>query len=194
MHDTAREAGRAFFETYGGSTGGVLDVGSLDINGTLRPFVPSGMNYYGVDLSGGPNVSIILDDPYSFPFGDGAFDLVVSTSCLEHDEFFWLTFVEMARVLKFGGHLYVNAPVGGVVHRHPVDCWRFYPDAGLALARWARRNGHELTLLESFVNSPGLEGWMDFVAVWQKDDGKVGTSGRIVDRFPNAIHKVLHHA
>ena len=28
---------------------------------------------------------------------------------------------------------YLNAPSNGEFHRYPVDCWRFYPDAGGAL-------------------------------------------------------------
>ena len=42
---------------------------------------------------------------------------------------FWVTFAEMARVVKAGGFVYISVPVNGPVHRHPMDCWRFYPDA-----------------------------------------------------------------
>jgi SAM-dependent methyltransferase len=169
LHDTARLTGERFFQIYAAdlTDGTVLDVGSMDVNGTLRPFVPDAMSYCGVDLAAGPNVTVVLDDPYRFPFGHEEFDVVTSTSCLEHDEFFWLTFVEMARVLKPGGFIYLNAPTGGAVHNHPIDCWRFYPDAGLALARWASRNGYEVNLVESFILPPGGEGWSDFVAVFQ---------------------------
>lgn len=192
MHDTARLTGQAFFEVYGRPTGRVLNVGSRDVNGTLREFVPSGMDYCGCDVESGPNVTVVLDDPYRFPFAHEEFDLVVSTSCLEHDEFFWVTFVEMIRVLKPGGFLYASAPTGGVVHRHPVDCWRFYPDAGIALERWAAREGYRLTLVELFILPPGPEGWVDFVAVWRKDgDSDVDRpSDGVCRRFPQAAHVV----
>ena len=189
MHDTARETGRAFFEVYGRSTGVVLDVGSRDVNGTLRPFVPTGMSYCGCDLEPGPNVSVVLDDPYRLPFAD-EFDLAVSTSCLEHDAFFWSTVAEMARVTRPGGFIYLSAPTGGVVHRHPVDCWRFYPDAGLAFALWTSREGYPTTLVESFIRPPGPEGWSDFVAVLRRDDGTVYAPEHLmVDRFPDAVHR-----
>ena len=190
MHDSARETGRAFFEVYGRPSGIVLDVGSRDVNGTLRPFVPVGMSYCGCDLEPGPNVNLVLDDPYRLPFGHEEFDLVVSTSCLEHDEFFWLTCAEMARVTKRGGLIYLSAPTGGAVHRHPVDCWRFYPDAGAALAAWMSREGYPTTLIESFIRPPGGEGWSDFVAVLRRDDDEVYRPARlVVDRFPDAVHR-----
>jgi SAM-dependent methyltransferase len=188
IHDTARLTGRAFFEVYAKPGDRILDVGSLDVNGTLKPFVPVGCHYAGVDRAAGPNVDIVLDDPYRLPFRD-EFDLAVSTSCFEHAEFFWLVFAEMARVVRSGGFLYISAPTGGVVHRHPVDCWRFYPDAGMALQHWAERAGSSVTLIESFVLPPGGEGWSDFVAVWQRDPAERWAGPRIADRFPGAVHR-----
>ena len=54
------------------------------------------------------------------------------------------------RVLKPAGLLYINAPSNGDYHRYPVDCWRFFPDSGVALQNWANRNGYECAMLESF--------------------------------------------
>jgi hypothetical protein len=45
----------------------------------------------------------------------------------------------MARVVKSGGFIYLNAPSNGYVHNHPLDIWRFYPDAGIALEKWAKK-------------------------------------------------------
>jgi SAM-dependent methyltransferase len=188
LHDTASLTGRAFFECYGRTSGAVLDVGSLDVNGTLRPFVPPGMDYCGADMAAGPNVSLVLDDPYRLPFAD-EFDIAVSTSCFEHAEFFWLLFAEMARVVKPNGFIYMSAPVQGPVHRHPVDCWRFYPDAGLALANWADREGWPVSLVESFILPPGGAGWSDFVAVWRRAPADPWCGPLIADRFPQAMHR-----
>jgi hypothetical protein len=41
-------------------------------------------------------------------------------------------------VLKPEGLGCIIAPAGGFEHRHPQDCWRFYPDGFAALARFAR--------------------------------------------------------
>jgi SAM-dependent methyltransferase len=189
MHDTARQTGQAFFKIYGRETGTVLDIGSMDINGTLKDFVPSGMNYCGADLFDGKNVNIVLSNPYNFPFAEGDCDLIVSTSCFEHDQFFWLTFIEMSRVVRRGGFIYISAPVGGPVHRHPIDAWRFYPDAGRALESWARFNGHEIDLIESFLRPPGPEGWQDFVAVFGKQPFSERTAF-VADCFPDTMHRL----
>jgi hypothetical protein len=91
---------------------------------------------------------------------------VLASSVFEHDPTFWHTFSELCRITKPGGHIYVSAPANGVVHRFPQDCWRFYPDAGVALAGWGQRSGFEVTLIESFVADQGGELWNDFVAVF----------------------------
>ena len=84
----------------------------------------------------GPGVDIVLDDPYRLPFGDGEVDVVVSGQMLEHCEFFWLSFGEMLRILKPDGYLFLIVPSAGPIHNYPVDCYRFYPDAMKALAKY----------------------------------------------------------
>jgi hypothetical protein len=54
------------------------------------------------------------------------------------------------------------------VHRHSIDAWRFYPDAGHALELWAQLQAMPCLLLESFIAAPGVFGWRDFVAVFCK--------------------------
>jgi hypothetical protein len=50
-----------------------------------------------------------------------------------------------------------------------VDCWRFYPDSGKALEKWAYRQGMQPALLESFISHQVVNPWSDFVAVFVKD-------------------------
>ncbi len=175
MHDTAALTGDAFFRCYGdplmmlsGALPRILDVGSQDVNGTLRPYAPQPSLYIGVDMVAGPGVDTVLAYPYEFPYRDNLFDLVVSTSCLEHDPMFWRTFAEMARVVKPGGFIYVSAPANGPYHGHPGDCWRFYADAPKALADWATHCGHKLELVEAFMMPPMRDVWVDCVAVFGK--------------------------
>jgi SAM-dependent methyltransferase len=191
MHDTASLTGEAFLRLYGAQFGPgrrILDVGSRDVNGTLRPYAGNDVEYVGVDVEPGPGVDVVLEDPYQLPFPDASFDLVLSTSCLEHDPLFWLTFDEMARVARIGGFLYMSAPVQGEVHRHPVDCWRFYPDAGIALVVWAGHCGHPLRLVESFQLPPLADQWVDYVAVFERCRA-VGEV-RISDLFPRAKERL----
>ena len=170
MHDTALELGKTFFDTHLANQQGlkILDVGSYDMNGTLRSVVPSGHTYVGTDIESGPGVDIVMEDPYNLPFSDNEFDITLSTSCFEHAEFFWLSFNEMLRVTKSSGLIYINAPSNGVVHRHPVDCWRFYPDSGIALQNWGRRSGYDVTLLETLNGRLSRDGWIDCVSVFRK--------------------------
>jgi SAM-dependent methyltransferase len=184
MHASALANGELFFKTYLGADGAgrsVVEIGSQDVNGSLRSVCPAGVEYIGVDFTAGKGVDIVLDDPYELPFDDASVDCCVSSSVFEHSEMFWLLFLEVLRVLRPEGLFYLNAPSNGLFHRYPVDCWRFYPDSGRALVKWARRSGLNAELLESFVAAQrNSETWSDFVAVFVKDASHVG-------RHPNRM-------
>jgi len=169
------ENGKAFFETYASASSSsleatVVDIGSQDVNGSLKQVCRKHLKYIGVDFVGGKGVDIVLDDPYELPFADNSVDIVVSSSCFEHSEMFWVLFLEIMRVLKREGLFYLNAPSNGSVHRYPVDCWRFYPDSGKALVSWAKRNGYSPSLLESYTSTQIDDFWNDFVAIYVKDE------------------------
>lgn len=172
MHPSALNNGKLFFDTYTPSLRGakVVDIGAQDVNGSLKDVMPPHLQYIGVDFVEGHGVDIVLDDPYKLPFESESLDIVVSNSCFEHSEMFWLTFLEILRVLKPSGLFYLNVPSNGDFHRYPVDCWRFYPDSGNALVTWARRNGLRPQLLESFVSKQYMEQWNDYIAVFVKDE------------------------
>ena len=140
MHESAIDNAQKFATKYLGDsteTKNILDIGSLNLNGSLRKvFKKDKWKYTGIDIQKGRGVDIQLKDPYTYPFEDSSFDAVVSSSCFEHCEMFWLAFNEMVRVTKDGGHIYLNAPFKDGMHREPVDCWRFLPDGMKALAKW----------------------------------------------------------
>lgn len=169
--------GKCFFETYcaGDLTGKVIiDVGAQDVNGSLREFSPAGASYIGVDFVDGNGVDVILTDPYKLPFENESVDVIVCSSVFEHSELFWLLYLECIRVLKPMGIMYLNTPSNGMVHRYPVDSWRFYPDSGHALAKWAQHNAYKTILLESFIGekigpTEGEGMWNDFICVFLKD-------------------------
>lgn len=107
----------------------VLDVGSYNINGTFRPLVEGrGWRYTGLDTVAGANVDVVTHDPFSFPLDDGAFDVVLSGSTMEHVTAIWRWIPELVRVLRPGGFLAVHTHWKFPVHRYPVDCWRIMPD------------------------------------------------------------------
>jgi SAM-dependent methyltransferase len=185
MHTTAMKNGADFFETYvpqiNNPSPTVVEIGSQNVNGSLRDVCPEHVDYLGLDFVPGNGVDIILEDAYKFPLPTESMDIVVSSSCFEHAQMFWLTFLEVMRILKPSGLFYLNAPSAGSFHRYPVDCWRFYPDSGVALVTWGQRNGLPCTLLESYVHVGGS--WQDFVAVFLKDQSLVNQyPGRILSR------------
>lgn len=117
----------------------ILDVGSADVNGSYREiFAHLPWRYTGLDMAPGKNVDIVPRDPYYWREVEaGKYDAVVSGQAFEHAEFFWETMREIARALKPGGLCCILAPSAAPEHRHPVDCWRFYPDGFVATARYA---------------------------------------------------------
>ena len=175
MHDTAYKHCSLFFENYLQHIPfdlNVIEVGSQDVNGSLKDiFNRPNIKYTGLDFVSGKNVDMLLIDPYKLPLADNSVDVLVTSSCLEHCDMFWVLYLDMLRVLKPHGLLYINVPSNrGVFHRYPVDCWRFMPDAGKALEKWGSISGYtDCTMLESFVGNMGADEWQDFVTVILKD-------------------------
>lgn len=176
MHTSARVNCERFYEVYGKNFSGnvtVLDIGSQDVNGCLKDIFPTEWNYIGVDYNSGSNVDLVLEDEYNFPVETESVDIVITSSCFEHAELFWLTFGEGMRILKPHGLFFLNAPTAGHYHAGDdcggSDCWRFWPDSGRALAKWANRNGMNSTLLESFVSDKLGCGNVDYIAIFLKD-------------------------
>lgn len=151
----------------------ILDLGSYNVNGSYRElFAHPQWSYTGIDLSEGPGVDIVLQTPYRFPLPIGGFDLVISGQAFEHVEFFWLSWLEMLRVLKPGGQLFLIAPSRGPEHRFPHDCWRFYPDGYRALAKWGA-----CELVDVFTDwdphpDPDSSHWGDTVGVFRKTSSR----------------------
>ena len=126
----------------------ILDIGSQDINGSYKPiFENRNWEYFGSDVVSGKNVDIILQEPYRWRnIKSKTFDCVICGQMLEHDEFFWLTMLEIKRIMKPGGLCCMIAPSSGPEQRYPVDCYRYYPDGLSAAARYA-----ELEVVEVFA-------------------------------------------
>jgi SAM-dependent methyltransferase len=170
MHDTAYRIGKIFLEIYMRECSSIVELGSMNINGTLRDFAHQTGVYLGLDTAHGCGVDIVIEPGKPLPIRDCFCDLVVTTSVFEHDCFFWETFLELGRILKNDGALYINAPSNGIYHRYPFDCWRFYPESGLALEKLARKSGYALTLIESFIAKRETDNWNDFVAIYIKSN------------------------
>ena len=178
MHYTAISSGNFFAQYYGGIGKVVIDLGGKDVNGSLRDFFENlGMKYICVDIEPHKSVDIVVKPGDKLPFENSSIDIIVSTSCFEHDPCFWITFKEMTRITKLGGFIYVNAPTNGPYHCHPGDNWRFYSDAGQALAYWSSFQFSNETIfpvkiVETFHILPKNDVWLDFICIWERVDEK----------------------
>lgn len=89
----------------------VLEVGSLNINGSVRPFFEN-CAYIGLDVSPGPCVDVVcLGHEYDMP--DGSFDTVISCECFEHNPYWVETFQNMIRLCKPGGLIIMTCATEG---------------------------------------------------------------------------------
>lgn len=192
MHLTAFQNASRFQNAYAsGQIDTLVEVGSQIVAGqqSLRPIFKNATKYLGIDFQDATGVDIVIKDPYQFPLPDGSANVVLSSSCFEHSEFFWLTFLEICRICRSPGLIYLNLPSDGPFHQYPVDCWRFYPDSGKALEKWAKRNGYAVTLLESYISDKGVEPFSDTVCVFCKGaDATKYFPHRITDTFREPMH------
>ena len=96
----------------------MLDVGSAVVAGghasNLEAFANPHWCYVGLDIEAGPNVDLVVAEPHDWrEVADASFDIVAcsqvatrqqpdSSQVFEHTEFFWITILEIGRVLKPG--------------------------------------------------------------------------------------------
>lgn len=142
----------------------VLDFGSYDVNGTMKPIFRA-YNYMGLDMCEGPNVNLVCNCS-KVPLGNNYADVIISSSCFEHDECFWETFLEMCRLVKPGGYIYINAPSAGWYHGFPGDCWRFFADSWKALEKYANRKGFTMELVKTYIDQNCA--WKNSVGIYKK--------------------------
>ncbi len=151
----------------------IYDLGSQDVNGSYRPlFSEPSWHYVGLDMAAGNNVDVVLQTPYAWKeIASQSADVVVSGQAFEHIQYFWITMLEVARVLKPGGICCILAPSSGPEHRYPLDCWRFYPDGMASLAHFAQMEVLEVsTEWEDKGYTDGSDWWHDSMLVCRKPD------------------------
>jgi SAM-dependent methyltransferase len=115
------------------SGGRVLEVGSLDINGSIRAHF-KGANYTGLDVGEGPGVDVVCEgQKYDAP--DNSFDVVVSAECMEHNPYWRETFSNMLRLCRPGGLVLMTCATTGrpehgtrrtTPHDAPLIEWDYY--------------------------------------------------------------------
>lgn len=152
MHPEATQFVINAIQTYG-PFDRVLEVGSRDVNGTIKShFVDHGTTHYvGVDLLDGPNVDLVINfATIDLAEDDDRYDAVVCVNTLEHTPEGPGIFRNACRVLDAGGifimsaaHLWMphGAFDGGMVlpgehyaNVTPAECVQWAQEAGFS--RW----------------------------------------------------------
>lgn len=167
----------------------IYDLGSYDVNGSYKPlYEHPNWHYTGLDLSAGLNVDKVLKNPYRLPLSSNSADLFISGQAFEHVEYFWLTWLEIVRILKPGAMIFLITPSGGPEHRFPVDCWRFYPDSYRALAKYGKLELLEVTTDWEPSEFEDSAAWGDTVGVFRKPQ----TISRINDLKAALVSRALY--
>lgn len=102
----------------------VLEVGSLNVNGTIRDFFTE-CKYIGIDVSPGKEVDVVCEGQnYNAP--DNTYDVVSSAECFEHNPYWFETFQNMIRLCKDGGLVFFTCatdgrPEHGTYRTTPLD-------------------------------------------------------------------------
>jgi len=89
----------------------VLEIGSLDINGTVRTFFHN-CKYLGLDVGEGKGVDLVCEGQ-NFKGPDNFFDTVISCECFEHNPYWVETFLNMHRVCKSSGLIIMSCATTG---------------------------------------------------------------------------------
>jgi SAM-dependent methyltransferase len=102
----------------------VLEVGSLNINGSVRQFFEPDQ-YIGCDLGEGAGVDIVCRG-HELPYPNESFDVVISCECFEHDRHWEKTFQKMVDLVRKGGLVIfscatIGRPEHGTTRTSPAD-------------------------------------------------------------------------
>jgi hypothetical protein len=106
----------------------VLDVGSLNVNGTTRDIcVGKFKEYIGLDMRAGIGVDVVLDAKDILEkYGRESFHVIICVNTLEHVYNWGLAIYNMTMALQRGGIFIVTVPtIGFQRHDYPSDYWRF---------------------------------------------------------------------
>ncbi|MBS0204102.1 MAG: methyltransferase domain-containing protein [Planctomycetes bacterium] len=111
----------------------ILEIGSREVTGTSTARAGfSNAEYTGMDYYPGDNVDIVGDaHKLSSYFKHGEkFDLIYSSACFEHFAMPWVVAVEIAKLLKIGGVVFVETHFSWSSHERP---WHFFQFSDMAL-------------------------------------------------------------
>ncbi len=122
-------------KTFSSKTVGinVLEIGSLDINGSVRPLfnesISQGGSFFGIDIQEGPGVDLVADA--SVYQSDKLFDIVVCAEVFEHTAV-WPKIVRNSHSLLVPGGMFIATMAGegrpphSAIDENPIRSWEYY--------------------------------------------------------------------
>lgn len=90
----------------------ILEIGSYDVNGTVRQEFREAALYTGVDLIAGPGVDVVSRG-HELSSDLGQFDITIATEVFEHDKEWPLTLGKMFELTRPGGAVIVSCASTG---------------------------------------------------------------------------------
>ena len=101
----------------------VLEVGSRVVTGTNFRSLFEKADYIGFDYYAGDNVDVVGDAHRLSHYFDKKFDLIFSSAVFEHLAMPWQASLEMIKLLKPGGYIFVETHYSFSSHERP---WHFF--------------------------------------------------------------------
>ena len=89
----------------------VVEIGSLNINGTVRIFFDN-CHYVGLDVAEGKDVDVVCEGQ-KFNAPNESFDVAISCECFEHNPEWVATFKNMYRLVRPGGMIIMTCATTG---------------------------------------------------------------------------------
>jgi SAM-dependent methyltransferase len=130
----------------------LLEIGSRNVTGTvMRDHFQSSVDYTGLDIHEGENVDVVADvHELSSHLPGDRYDAVFTISVFEHLAMPWQAVIEINRVMKPGGLLFIATHPVIPPHELPWDFWRYSNETFKVLLN--QRTGFEI--LESEEGAP----------------------------------------
>jgi SAM-dependent methyltransferase len=164
MHEAVTD----FVGRHADTNGRVLEIGSRNINGSVRYLFTDAATYVGVDPVDGPDVDIVGDGATIEVLFD-SFDVVVCTEVLEHvDDTIAAAIIANAhRHLVPGGRFVMTCAGPGrgahsAIDERPIRPWEFYRNVDdVTLAVWLANVGFQRWEIEPLGADMRCVAWKD---------------------------------
>lgn len=139
----------------------ILEIGSREVTGSLSLRARlQHAEYVGFDYYAGTNVDVVGDAHRLADLVEGPFDAIYSTAVFEHLAMPWVVAEEIARLLKVGGHVFIETHFSHSSHERP---WHFFQFSDMGLrALFSPAMGFEC--VEASLDTPIVGRFSTFAA------------------------------